>query len=361
MNKIKEAMKLAILEAKKGHGKVSPNPPVGCVILKNDEILSTGYHEKFGGDHAEVSAISKLSKDKLNDSTIITTLEPCAHEGKTPSCAKLISHLPIKQLVYGIRDINLMAQGGASIIKKAGIKVVEFEELKQELTELVEIFFFNQTYKRPFVAIKVAMSLDGYIADQNKKSKWITQEKSRQKAHLLRKMYDATIIGVNTFIQDNPKLNVRLGEVTPQTVVVIDPKGQGLDKIKRSNLYNNNKRIIWAILSKTEFVKTIAKHDKENKLEYLVFSDSQSLLDGLYKKGIYSCLIEGGASTFAHFFNQNLVNRVYLFYSNKIIGGGINLSQNILNKNLKNPIHIEHIKRICIEGTPDTLVTGLVK
>ena len=122
---IKKAIKLAISEAQKGVGHVSPNPPVGCVIVKDNKILSSGFHAKFGDKHAEADAISKLSDNDLKDSTIITTLEPCSHDGKTSSCAKLISSLPFKQLIYGIKDTNPVAKGGALIVQNAGIETIE--------------------------------------------------------------------------------------------------------------------------------------------------------------------------------------------------------------------------------------------
>ncbi len=353
---IKKAIKLAILEAKKGYGKVSPNPPVGCVIIKENKILSSGYHAQFGKKHAEVDAISKLSGDELKNATIITTLEPCSHEGKTPSCAKLISKLPIKHLIYGIKDTNPTARGGALIIKNAGIKVTESPYLQEELTDLVEIFRKNQERKSPFVSIKAALTLDGYMADKYNKSKWITEETTRKLAHTLRKQYDATMIGVNTFIEDNPKLNIRLETQEENNIVVIDPKARvvekSVEKIKQSNLYKLNKKIFW-VVSNTQNLP------KLDKLEYIVFKDCKTLLATLYQKGIYSILIEGGAKTFSHFFEKNLVDRAYLFFSNKIIGDGLNLLHNI-SRNLENPITLKRITTTRIENTEDTLITGLI-
>ena len=199
-------MGLAIELAQKGYPNISPNPPVGCVVFKKNKILATGYHKAYGGPHAEVVALSKLTKSQLKGSTILTTLEPCAHHGKTPSCAKLISSLPIKSLIYGVKDKTKKARGGASIIKRSGIEVIRYKNknFEEKLNELYEVFFFKQ--KRAFVAIKLALSLDGFMCDRFGKSKWITNKKLRSNSTRLRKMYDATLIGVNTFFKRQSKI-----------------------------------------------------------------------------------------------------------------------------------------------------------
>lgn len=346
----KKAIKLAILEAQKGYGNVAPNPPVGCVIIKNNKILSSGFHEKFGEQHAEVNAISKLSNGELIDSTIITTLEPCSHEGKTPSCAKLISTLPFKKLIYGVKDTNPVAKEGALIVKNAGIEVIESPYFKSELMELVEIYRKNQEHKTPFVSLKAALTLDGYIADKHNKSKWITNEATRKLSHTLRKKYDATIIGVNTFISDNPKLNIRLDSICENNVIVIDPQAKCIDKITQSNLYRLNKKIFWVVSN----AKNLPRIDK---LEYITLKNSPELINTIYEKGIYSILIEGGARTFSHFLN--LADRAYFFFSNKLIGKGLSITQN-LSRDLENPITLKNVRNLKLEGTEDTLITGLI-
>jgi diaminohydroxyphosphoribosylaminopyrimidine deaminase/5-amino-6-(5-phosphoribosylamino)uracil reductase len=181
-----DAMELAIKEARLGAGFVSPNPLVGCVIIDRDgRLVSTGYHQKYGGDHAEIEALKGLSEDQLDGARMFVTLEPCAHDGKTPSCAKRIAKLPLASVTYGMIDPYPEVNGkGIEIIRKAGItcEMLEgaSESLKNELEELPEIFLHNTKTKKPFVAMKVASSLDGQMGLKTGESKWISNDKSRE-------------------------------------------------------------------------------------------------------------------------------------------------------------------------------------
>ena len=167
-------MKLSIQLAKKGEGKVSPNPLVGCVILdKNGNQISTGFHSKYGENHAERDALLKLKNGEEKDGTLIVNLEPCSHYGKTPPCADLI-------IERGIKTVNPLVSGnGIKKLKEAGLEVIE-GVLEKECKELNEIFIKNMSEQKPFVAIKTATTLDGKIATSNGSSKWITSEKARE-------------------------------------------------------------------------------------------------------------------------------------------------------------------------------------
>ena len=225
-----QAMQLAISEALKGAPFVSPNPKVGCVILDSQgELLSTGYHKKFGEAHAEIEALKNLNPDQLKGAHLIVTLEPCAHEGKTPSCAKTLAKLPIKKVTFGLVDPNpLVAGQGAKILKEAGIEVEEYQGiLKADLEEVCEEFLWNFRQKKVFVAVKIAQSLDGKIALLNGESKWITGPDSRQKVHELRAQYDAVLVGKNTILIDNPSLDIRHPKIQKENkVVVLDRSGE---------------------------------------------------------------------------------------------------------------------------------------
>ncbi len=301
-----QAMKLAITEALKGAPFVSPNPKVGCVILNSHgELLSTGYHKKFGEAHAEVDALKGLTSDLLKGAHVIVTLEPCAHEGKTPSCAKTLAKLPIKKVTYGLLDPNpLVAGQGTNILKDAGIQAEEYQGvLKNDLEETCEEFLWNFREKKVFVAMKVAQSLDGKIALANGESKWITGPESRQKVHELRAQYDAVLVGKNTVLVDDPRLDIRHPQIQKENkVVVLDRSGEVLKKLNQ--------------------LKMSEVHKPENII-MLSSQDLNSVLDELYKKGIRSIMVEGGGQIYSSFLAQGLIQRLHLFTAPIILGKGI--------------------------------------
>ena len=233
---LREAMLLAIAEGSKGAGWVSPNPQVGCVILSSSgRLLSTGFHRKYGGPHAEVWALKALEKaSDLEGAIVVVTLEPCAHEGKTPSCAKALAKLPISKVVYGLVDPNpLVAGQGLDIIRNAGIKVEciteFFPELTAPLEQLCEHFLMNQNQKRPFVSLKVATSLDGIMAMKGGESQWISGPESRARVQFLRATHDAVLVGSGTILVDNPRLNSRDSNYEgkdPNKVIILDRRGR---------------------------------------------------------------------------------------------------------------------------------------
>ena len=192
-----QAMQLAMDVAVKGAPYVSPNPVVGCVVVNaNHQFLAYGYHPKYGQEHAEINALNKLSDSEIKDSTFYVTLEPCAHQGKTASCAKKLATLPIKKVVYGLMDLNPLVSGqGVKILQQAGIITEEYSgHLKNDLQSLCEIFLKNFSEKKLFIAAKVATSLDGQIALKSGESKWITSANSRNYVHELRSYYDAILV-----------------------------------------------------------------------------------------------------------------------------------------------------------------------
>jgi len=188
-----------------GEGNVSPNPLVGCVILdKNGNVISTGYHAKYGENHAERDALLKLKNGEEKGGTLIVNLEPCSHYGKTPPCTDLIIERRIKRVVIGMRDVNPKVDG-IKKLKDAGIEVIE-GILEKECRQLNEIFIKNMTKNQPFIAIKTATTLDGKIATQNGSSKWITSEKAREEVKKIRNRYDAIMTTSATIIADNPTM-----------------------------------------------------------------------------------------------------------------------------------------------------------
>ncbi|MCD6179385.1 MAG: bifunctional diaminohydroxyphosphoribosylaminopyrimidine deaminase/5-amino-6-(5-phosphoribosylamino)uracil reductase RibD, partial [Bacteroidales bacterium] len=223
----RKMMRNSLRLAKKGCGFVAPNPLVGATIIKNGKIIGEGYHQKFGEAHAEINAINNAT-ESVQDATIYVSLEPCSHQGKTPACSLAIIQNGFKRVVIATLDPNpLVAGNGVEMLKKAGIKV-EVGILEKEALTLNERFFkFIQT-RKPFIAIKMATSLDGKIATFSGDSKWITNKSSRKFAHQLRQKYSSILIGINTVIADDPSLNVRLKNTSNSNPlrIVLDSKLQ---------------------------------------------------------------------------------------------------------------------------------------
>lgn len=215
-----EALELA----RSGMGFVSPNPMVGCVIVdKNGEKIGEGYHQKFGEAHAEVNAVESITdKSQLKDATVFVTLEPCSHHGKTPPCASMLAGLPIKKVVVGHQDPNMKVNGkGISLLREKGIEV-EVGVLKKECEQLNEAFIHHQLFGRPLVILKIAQTLDGYLAAPDGDSQWISGKKSREMVHRWRSQLDAVMVGRTTAFTDNPSLTVRHVKGRQPKRIVID-------------------------------------------------------------------------------------------------------------------------------------------
>ncbi len=315
---IDQAMQLAISEAQKGAPFVSPNPLVGCVVLDSENrFLASGYHHKYGTDHAEVDAFKKLSAEQLVQSQFIVTLEPCAHEGKTPSCAKALAKMNLKKVIYGLQDPNpLVAGSGARIIQDAEIECEEYQGAeKNNLEDLAEVFLKNFRQKKVFVAAKVATSLDGQMALKTGESQWITTPASREYVHELRSYYDAVVVGRGTVDIDNPSLNIRHPKIQKTTkLIVIDPAGKIIDQISQGRQFkflqaNDLKNIFFAV-----------QKPVETTYQTILFSDLHNLLEKTWNLNIKSIFIEGGAKTYSEFLKADLIDRLYVFQNTSIIG-----------------------------------------
>lgn len=326
------AMKLAIEEGRKGLGLVAPNPPVGCVILDSrGDLLAKGHHRVFGGGHAEIEALKQIPDQKrLDGATMYVTLEPCAHEGKTPSCAKFLATLPIKKIVYGVLDPHpLVAGQGLDILRKANIEVEEFSRFKDEAEELAEVFLWNHRFQKTFVALKVATSLDGQLAHITGESKWITGAESREHTHFLRANYDAVLVGVETFRKDNPSLNIRHPRfVGKRNKVIILGAYKGISEDLRGS------QIAKTHSFEDVYVATPENWDEESDgwtwLKCRTLHDGRidltSLLRKVYEVGIGSLFVEGGARVISSFLQAGYVQRYYQFIAPQIIGAKSGIS-----------------------------------
>lgn len=350
-----QAMRMAIEEGKRGAGFVSPNPLVGCVILdKNGFVISSGHHARVGGDHAEAGALKKISGNKnLEGAHVYVTLEPCAHEGRTPSCAKALAKLPLASVTYGLEDPNPLVSGlGAKIVREAGIKTEKFAGLQGELEELAEIFLLNMRLKRPFVAVKSGVSLDGQLALADGSSQWITGGEARAHANELRGHYDAVLTGVGTLLIDNPRLNSRSERFSskPQRLVILDPEGKSLSQLAGLNASK--------VRARSDIVVVTASQrggDLEVELVGREF-DLKAVLAGLQKRGIYSLFVEAGGITTGRFIKSGLMDRLYLFVAPKVLGAGISWTSGLNFPSLDQAFAMENLKAVPMG--PDLLLTA---
>ncbi len=218
----KELMQLAIELAKRGKDRTFPNPNVGALIIKNGEIISEGYHQFFGDRHAEIHALNQAGAE-AKDATLIVTLEPCSHYGKTPPCVDAIINSGIKEVIVGLKDPNPLVNGkGIEILKRAGLKV-KAGVLQDELKNFYKDYAKRFSKKKSYVVLKYAMTLDGKIATSTGDSKWISSEKSREWVHNFRTRFDGILVGVKTIIRDNPQLTSH-GKGKNPVRIILDPE-----------------------------------------------------------------------------------------------------------------------------------------
>ena len=313
-------MEEALKEAYKAYNK--GETPIGAVIVKDERVIGQGYHKYYGGNHAEVNAFENLS-DNPEGATIYVTLEPCSHYGKTPPCVDKIIANKISKVVVGTLDPNPVVEGrGIKALKEAGIEVIT-GVLEEECKKLNEVFMKYILYKRPFVVLKTAMTLDGKIATESGESKWITSDKSRQEVHKLRNKLSAIMVGVNTVIKDNPELTCRLEGGKNPVRIIVDSK---LRIPLGSNVVVDN--LAQTIVATTE----VADKDKILVLEKLGVKvliinsknervDLKSLMIELGKRGIDGILLEGGATLSFSALEENIVDKIQVYIAPKIIGG----------------------------------------
>ncbi len=335
-------MKKCIELAKNGEGQTSPNPMVGCVVLdKNENEISTGYHHKYGDNHAERDALLKLHNGEEKGGTLIVNLEPCSHHGKTPPCADLIIERGLKKVVIGMQDVNpIVAGNGINKLQKAGIEVIS-GIMEEECKKLNEIFIKNMTQNKCFIAIKTATTLDGKIATSNGSSKWITSSTAREKVKEIRNCYDAIMTTSSTILADNPTMLHR-------KKIILDRR---LKTNLEAPIYKNGEIYLFnetldMFEGGVNFIKTPVK---ANKL------DLEFVFERAYELGIKSILIESGGILNGSALKY--ADKIYHFIAPKITGDNSSLScfnfqkindiNNSLNFKIKS---IEHFE-------PDILLT----
>jgi len=313
-------MQRALDLASLGLGRVSPNPMVGAVVLYKDKIIGEGYHTQFGLPHAEVEAINSVeNKDLLAESTIYVTLEPCCHYGKTPPCSDLLISSRFKKVVVAMMDPNTLVAGrGIARLRKAGIEV-EVGILEAEARMLNRRFITFYEKNRPYIILKWAETADGFISpalNAAKDDKQISNLLSQQIVHKWRGEEDAIMVGMNTLLYDNPKLNVRLVESFKQPIrIVLDENGVNL------------KNLHFLDGLQPSIVFNFQKNDLTRACKYYQIDSNQEplpqMLNLLFQGGVGSLIVEGGSKLIARFLQQGLWDEARVCVSTKTFGQGI--------------------------------------
>ena len=311
--------------ALKGKGTVSPNPMVGCVIVKNGRIVGEGYHRRFGGAHAEVEALKRAGL-KAHRAALYVNLEPCSHHGKTPPCVDAIIRSGIKRVVTSCIDPNRLVAGkGIRALRQAGISV-RVGILAEEAEALNEKYFYFMRKKVPFVGLKIAQTLDGRSADARGQSKWITSPAARAAGHSIRSEYDAILVGAGTVRKDNPQLTVRLARGRNPVRVILDPR---LSVDSASEIFRTRSAETLLLTSAGAMTKrrTMVRTLTRKGVRILGLDDEKTfdlhiVLRILSALGVSSVLVEGGPATASQFLELSLVQRVHWFIAPKLLGGG---------------------------------------
>lgn len=329
-------MRRAIDLAQQAKGQTWPNPMVGCVIVKNGEIIAEGWHRKAGQAHAELDAILH-AKQSVRGATLYVNLEPCCHSNKrTPPCAQRLIAEGISTVVIANLDPHPDVSGrGIALLREAGIEVIT-DVLAEQGEILNEVFFHNQRTQRPFVHVKLASTLDGKIAMNNGQSQWITGELAREHAHRLRAEHMAIAIGAQTLRHDNPKLNVRLEDFrgTQPKRVVFTHSGQ---------------------LPKDAHVFT-DEHAAQTQVYHNVGLDEA--LQDLYQQGIVNVLLEGGAHLASAFLCEHHVQRISHYLNPSYLGQGLSALQDYGLHDLVQRIRLKHVEYSVLGD--DFYLTGCV-
>ena len=315
-----EAMQRALDLAWRGWGRVAPNPLVGAVVLRDGSIVGDGWHAEYGGDHAEVAAL-KAAVDRARGATVVVTLEPCAHHSKTPPCTEALLAAGVSRVVAAIRDPDPDAAGGLDVLRSRGVAVEVGLNAAEAAALNAPFLFVRQHQDRPFVALKLATSIDSRIADASGHSKWVSGEEARAHVHWLRAGYDAIAVGGTTALKDDPELTVR-GAVTPRRPpirIVFD----------RRAMLNPSARLVrtarevttWVVASPQAPAASVSSLEQNG---VRVFTPT-SLADGLAQlraAGIQSLLCEGGGALGAKLLADGLVDRLYWIQSPVWLGDG---------------------------------------
>ncbi len=311
----------AIELAGRGWGRVAPNPMVGCVIVRDDgEVVGEGWHTEYGRPHAEVEAL-RAAGDAARGATAYVSLEPCSHHGKTPPCTDALIAAGVRRVVFGGFDPNPRASGGAEVLRAAGIDALGGVE-EAGVRDQNAVFFHTHSAEgaeRPFVALKLALSLDARIADRDGRSVWITGEAARAETHRLRAGYDAVAVGIGTALADDPQLTVR-GAVEPR----IPPARIVFDRALRlppdGALARTAREVPVFAVCEPGAPEVLRQPLEDAGVTTIAASGLDAQLRALREAGVRSMFVEGGAVLASALLAADVVDRMYLFYAPVLIG-----------------------------------------
>ncbi len=338
-------MRMALRLAARGQGRVEPNPMVGCVIVRNGRIIGQGYHQRYGGPHAEVHALRQAGR-AARGATAYVTLEPCCHFGKTPPCTDALRAAGIARVVAALRDPNpLVAGRGLRTLRRAGL-AVELGLLAPEAAALNAPFLKLMTRHRPWIILKWAQSLDGKIATRTGDSRWITDEIMRAHAHRIRGRVDALMVGRGTAQRDDPQLTCRHGRWRRRAArIVLDAE---LRLPGTAQLVRTADRIpTWVFCTPAAPASRARRLQDAGCLVHRVAAarsgagvNLPAVLDSLGAHQMTNVVVEGGGRLLGAFFDQQLADEIHVYIAPRLIGGAGALG----------PLHGSGVERIA--GSP---------
>jgi diaminohydroxyphosphoribosylaminopyrimidine deaminase/5-amino-6-(5-phosphoribosylamino)uracil reductase len=313
----------AIALARRAEGFTSPNPMVGCVLVRDGEIVAEGWHARPGAEHAEAIAL-RLAGERSRGATAYVTLEPCTHFGRTPPCADALIRAGIAEVIYGHEDPNGVASGGGDKLRAAGIKTEGGVE-RGACRDLIRPWLFSLHANRPWISAKLAMSIDGYTAIPTGESKWITGPEARAHGHRLRQRSDAIIVGSGTVLSDDPALDPRLAgaQTAPGLKVVLDSQ---LRTPPSAKLLTSPGKVLIVAHETAERDRRATLEDSGAEVLILAGEDGRpdlgSLLLELRRRDIIEAMIEGGGAILGSAANLKVIDEVWAFIAPVILGGG---------------------------------------
>ena len=350
-------MEHALYLADGAKGITFPNPAVGAVVVKKGKVVGKGSTDVCGKDHAEKKAL-KDAKGHAQGATLYLTLEPCHHYGRTPPCTHDIIDAGIKRVIIALKDPNPLVNGkGIRYLRRNKVDV-SVGLMRKEASELNEDFFWSVTHKVPWISLKLALTFDGKVADVYGDSKWITNKKARTFVHDIRRRHAAVAIGSTTLEKDNPQLNVRYVKGKSPVRFVFSSKNNFKGNTRFMKDANKFRSIV--VLNKGK--KGQKKVDPSGvELWYTGTGKTPrnllAFMEMAYKDGLTSILVEGGQQLASSFLEHKLVNRLYLFYGNRLLGKGIDGISFSKGLKVKKGMHLINTKTYCFDD--NMMITGI--
>ncbi len=316
---------MALEEAAKAQGRTHPNPVVGCVVVKNGRLIAKGYHTRAGMPHAEAVALRKAGA-RARGADVYVTLEPCNHHGRTGPCTESLIQAGVRRVYVGMRDPHPLVNGkGLRALRRAGIEV-HTGVLEKACQDLNAPFVWSVTHQKPWVAVKIAQSLDGRVATCTGQSQWITGPKARLAGHRLRNVYDVLMVGVGTVLADNPKLTCRMPKGRDPIRVVLDTHAHTPLDSEVVKAARTSKAPTWVCVG-TQAPEEACALLRERGVEVFRCGhtdegvDVQEVLRMLHARGVLSVLVEGGPRVTGALLDAHLVQKVHVYVAPMIIGG----------------------------------------